>query len=88
MLTNDLDMVEAELDFRVDWWRGMSADAQRALANMCFNLGWPRLSGFKKMLSALAAHDYNEAADQALDSRWAQQVGARAVRVTELMRSA
>ncbi len=88
MLGNDIDNVEAELDHRVPWWRDMPVDAQLALANMCFNLGWPRLSKFVNMLAALEVGNYRIAADQALDSRWAEQVGGRAMRIAESFRNA
>ncbi len=87
LLANDLQWVVVDLDRGAPWWREMTTNRQRALANMVFNLGWPRLSGFRKMLAALEAGDYDEAANQALDSRWAIQVGARAERIAELFRS-
>ncbi len=88
MLTNDIEMVETELDARLDWWRGLPDDAQRALCNMTFNLGWPRLSKFEKMLAALKDRDFEEAAAQALASKWATQVGQRAIRIAQLFRYA
>lgn len=87
MLSNDLKWVIHDLDRNLPWWRDMPSSKQRALANMAFNLGYPRLSGFKKMLAALKDGDWNEAATQALDSRWARQVGARAERIAALIRS-
>ena len=64
----------------------MPEPAQRALANMAFNLGVPRLSQFKNMLSALEKGDYNVAAKEALDSNWAKQVGDRANRIAKVFR--
>ena len=87
LLANDLNWVVVDLDRGAPWWREMTTKRQRAFANMVFNLGWPRLSGFKQMLAALEAGDWDEAANQALDSRWAVQVGARAERIAELFRS-
>lgn len=87
LLGNDLVWVSADLDRNIGWWRELSSDRQRALANMCFNLGWPRLSKFTLMLAALESGDWDEAAYQALDSQWAVQVGARAERIAELFRS-
>lgn len=88
MLMNDLKWVVHALDSNLSWWRDMPEPHQRALANMCFNLGYPRLSGFKKMLAALQAGNGEDAATEALDSRWANQVGARAERIADLYRSA
>jgi lysozyme len=83
---NDIGRSMADLDRNAPWWRKMGDNGQRALVNMCFNLGWPRLSGFSNMLAALRAGDYAKAADEALDSRWAKQVGPRAQRIADLLR--
>ena len=87
MLTRDIRNVGWELDDKMPGWRRFPDGVARGLVNMCFNLGWTRLSKFKKMLAALKAEDYNRAADEALDSKWAKQVGARANRIAELFRS-
>lgn len=55
---------------------------ERALINMAFNLGY-RLSGFKKFLAAVNAEDWETAAKEMMDSKWAQQVGDRAVRLRD-----
>jgi len=88
LLTNDIEIVEAELDARLAWWRDMPDDVQRALANLAFNMGVPTLLNFRKALSALRQRDFDTAADEFLQSRWAGQVGLRARRVTELVRNA
>ncbi len=81
LLNNDIQIVEDELSRKAPWWTDLPEPAQRGLANMCVNLGWSRLSEFRNMLQALQDGDYNRAADEALDSRWAQQVGAWAERI-------
>lgn len=87
MLGNDIEWVVEELDRTMPWWRTMPEPAQRALANMAFNLGLTRLRRFKNMLAALQAGDYRKAADEALDSLWARQVKGRADRIADLYRS-
>ena len=62
-------------------------ETQQVIANMMFNLGRPRLSAFKGMKAGVDARDWNEAADQMVDSRWYRQVGARAERLVERMRN-
>jgi len=86
MLHNDIDAASKGLDRALPWWREMSEPRQRALVNMCFNLGLPRLLQFKTMLRHLEAGEYEAAADAALDSRWALQVGERSDRIAELFR--
>lgn len=87
-LSEDIGYAIAGLDNNAIWWRHMPEPAQRALCNMAFNLGWPRLSGFKKMLAALQRGDFLAAADEAEDSKWFGQVGARAKRIAALYRAA
>lgn len=86
MLKNDIDLVEQDLDRRLPWWREMSNARQNVLANMCFNLGITRLLGFTQALSHMRSRRYEAAAREMLDSKWAKQVGARAIRLAALMR--
>lgn len=86
LLGDDIERVTAELNRTVPWWSELPEGPSRALANMCFNMGWPRLSGFKKMLAALERGDYETAAKEALDSQWAGQVGNRAQRIAAQIR--
>jgi len=85
LLGNDIASAEAMLDLRVSWWRRLDEDRQRVLVNMAFNLG-ERLLGFERTLGAIANGSYDVAADAMLQSKWAQQVGPRAVRLAERMR--
>ena len=57
-----------------------------ALANMVYNLGLTRLLGFRKMWAALGDGDYEAAAREALDSKWAKQTGRRAPEIAEIIR--
>ena len=84
LLRNDITGVCADLDLNAPWWRGMPSPWQRGLANMCFNLGWPTLRHFRRMLAALEAGDGAAAAAEAMDSKWSAQVGDRAGRIALL----
>lgn len=86
MLKNDIAEAVAELDRVVPWWRCLNDARQNVLANMMFNLGAPRLMGFRKFLAYAEAGRYDAAAGEMLDSTWARQVGARALRLADLMR--
>jgi len=85
LLRNDLMRVQAELLQSVPCFRRLSETRQDVLIDMCFNLGISRLMQFQKMLTALEIGDYMEAAAEMLDSRWAKQVGIRAVRLAKMM---
>jgi lysozyme len=56
-------------------------EVQQVLVNMMFNMGRPRLSGFKKFNAAIEAGDWKEAAKEGRDSRWYNQVTNRAERL-------
>ncbi len=57
------------------------------IIDMLFNLGLPRLKEFKKTLAAIRAKDYEEAAEEMIDSKWHRQVGYRAKRLAKMMRT-
>ena len=80
-LNNDVDIVCEELDRNLYWWKELDNNKQRVMVNMCFNLGYPRLSKFKKFLAAMEVHDFETAAIEMMDSKWANQVGLRAERL-------
>lgn len=96
---NRIRTAAADLDRNIPWWKDLSDNRRRALLNMSFNLGWPRLSGFKKTLGLLkqavdleesgvfdqAQKIYERAAEEAVDSKWARQVGERSNRIKKLI---
>jgi len=60
----------------------MPREAQQVIVNMCFNMGAPRLAKFKKFIAAMNDEDWATASIEMLDSRWADQVGDRANRLS------
>ena len=70
------------------WFADLSEPRQWAIKNMCFNLGLPRLLGFKKFLQAMELGDYETAANEMLSSLWARQVKGRALELAQLIRGA
>lgn len=85
LLTNDITSVMQALDMAVPYWKDQTEPRQRAIANMAFNMGIHRLLGFTNMLAAIRAGDYAAASQEALNSEWAKQVGARAQRIAVLL---
>ena len=87
MLRADIEIAERGAQALVgNVWDQLSSPRQAVLINMTFNLGRTRLAAFKNFLAALRAADYDTAADEMLDSRWARQVGGRATRLSDAMR--
>jgi lysozyme len=62
-------------------------EAQQVIANMMFNMGRPRLSGFKGMKRGVDSRDWHAAADEMVDSAWYRQVTNRADRLVERIRT-
>ena len=54
---------------------------------MMFNMGRTRLSQFKKFIAGVNAGDWDKAAVEMMDSRWAKQVGARAERLRDRIKA-
>ena len=87
LLMNDINRCLEELDAAFPWFKDLTEIRREAMITLCFNLGLTRLRKFEKALAAMSIHNYEEAADEFLDSRWAKQVGNRATEVTEMIRT-
>ena len=85
LLSNDISRVELELYNTFDWFDELDLARGDAMVNICFNLGLPRMLKFKKALAAMEAKDYNLAAIELLDSKWANQVGHRAIELSVMI---
>tara|TARA_Y100000114_G_scaffold44258_1_gene39858 strand:- start:1305 stop:1727 length:423 start_codon:yes stop_codon:yes gene_type:complete len=86
LLKNDIKRCKQEL-ITLPWFPEIDSVRQDALINLCFNLGITRLLGFKNALNAMSVGDYEKAAEEFLDSRWAVQVGNRALDVAHMIRT-
>ena len=85
----DNDILRCQLDlYKYRWYLDQPYDVQIALLDMCFNMGINKLICFKKMIKALEDKDYTVAAMEALDSKWAKQVGDRAKTIAVMIREA
>jgi len=65
----------------------MPGEAQQVIVNMCFNMGAPRLSQFKKFIRAIHDEEWTTASIEMLDSKWANQVGERANRLSDRIKA-
>lgn len=86
LFERDLDVVRFDCLKLYPNFDELPEDCKLIIANMMFNLGLPRLSGFKKMKAAVDAGDWEEAANQMESSKWYSQVPNRAERLCNRMR--
>jgi lysozyme len=85
LLNNDLFRAEKTARALFAGFDRLSEARKAVLISMAFNLGQTRLAGFQRLREAVKEQDWEQAAAEMLDSRWARQVGARANRLAEQM---
>jgi lysozyme len=94
LLQSDMERTEVDLDQYLPWWRTLSEVRQRVLFNMGFNMGVDpksrppgKLILFKQTLAMIQSGDFGDAAEHMLTLPWAKQVGPRAIRLADMMRT-
>lgn len=87
LLDEDIIYFSGKLNHFLKFFPKLDENRQIALIDMCFNLGIQGFLNFTKMILALEAHDYKRAADEMLDSKWAEQVGERAQCLANIIRT-
>ena len=87
----DIDRAERDLDRGLPWWRKLDPVRQRVLLNMCFNMGLgdrdDGLLSFVNTLGMIERGEYERASKGMLASLWARQVGDRAKRLAQMMKT-
>lgn len=87
MLSNDIALATKDARQLVPGFDNLDDVRQEVLTNMSFNMGYAKLAGFKRFLAAVNGSEFAEASLEMLDSKWAKQVGARALRLSKAMRT-
>jgi lysozyme len=85
MFQNDFKQAVNELE-QYEWYTSQPIGVKNALINMNFNLGIGKLLKFRHMIAALTVKNFTLAAQEALDSKWAIQVGDRAKDIAVMIR--
>lgn len=85
LLRSDVLAIRAEIERSIQWVGDLNEVRQRVLMDMAFNLGVSGLMKFQKTLRHVAAGRYEAAAQEMLRSRWADQVGQRAMTLSKMM---
>jgi len=87
LLDNDISKVMADINKKLPWVKNVPDEVLLVISNMCFNLGMGRLLRFKVTLDLLKNFKWSEASIEMLNSKWARQVGDRAVRLSNIIKS-
>lgn len=87
LLSHDIDRAQSTLYEHLPWAKDLDEARRAVLLNMTFNMGIFGLMQFKRTLQSIQDGRYEDAADQMLESKWAEQVGPRAHRLAMQMKS-
>jgi lysozyme len=88
LLANDIAKAVTAMQNWLSWEKAQGNTARMvAMTSMCFQLGPKGWAAFHNSLALIAQGDFDNAADQMLQSAWARQTPNRAKAVTELIRT-
>jgi lysozyme len=74
LLRSGLPAIEIQCATTFAWWADLDGVRRDVIANLVYNMGIKRLFGFKQMLAAMHARNYDRAAEELQDSLWFKQV--------------
>lgn len=83
----DLEDARTALARNYPWAVRLAPARVDVLVEMVYNMGIRRVSRFHRMLSALLREDWLTAREEAIDSKWARQVGQRAHRLAKQLQT-
>ncbi len=76
----------AEVNKNIPWIKELNIPRRYVVYNMAYNMGWGKLSNFKKFLSHLEKKMYRMAAAEMKNSAWYNQTGIRARKLVNQMK--
>jgi len=87
LLSDDIAEVQAKLQAALPWVYQLDDARRGVLENMAFNMGVEGLLQFHHMLGYVQTGKYDQASFEMLQSKWATEVGPRATRLAQQMRT-
>ena len=86
LLLNDLAISTKEGE-SFGFFKDLTDNRQDVIIEMIFNLGLTRFKKFKKTIGYINQANHSAAADEMLNSKWAGQVGQRAITLSNKFRA-
>lgn len=87
LLDNDLARITNQAASSFSWFGRLSLNRQNVILSMIFNMGMGGFVEFKDMIESIKHDDFESAAAEMLDSKWARnQVRDRAHRLSKMLR--
>lgn len=86
-LARIVENIEQQLDSKIDFFKRLDEARQDVLINMAYQQGLNGVMKYKGTLLAMRHGDFELAAINMLDSKWARQTPKRAKRLAEQMKN-
>lgn len=87
LLEQSIKEIRYDVNARYGWFSSLDEVRQSVVLSMVYNLGLSGFKTFKKTIKAIEKGLFASASVEMLDSLWAEQVGSRAVRLSQMMSS-
>lgn len=88
LLLNNISQVTAEIEKNFSsWYKKLNSPRKIVIISMVFNLGIVGFKSFDKLIKCIESGDFSSASNQMLTSKWARQVGDRALELAKIMRT-
>ena len=86
ILIGKLSKLRLRLCKTFDWFLDTPEVVQEVIMNMCYQMGLSGFSQFKKTIYYLETEQYEEAADEMLDSLWHKQTPSKSQELSDVIR--
>ena len=87
ILKRKLKELQKKIASKFDWFDDSPQEVKDVVTNMVYQLGLSGFSLFKQTIYYLETEQYEEAADEMLDSLWAKQTPNRAKVLSDIIRN-
>lgn len=84
LLKNDISRTMSEAN-KLSFFGKLSENRKLVILDMIFNMGFKTFSTFKNTIQLISDGKYTEASKAMLASKWASQVGKRAITLANMM---
>tara|TARA_R100001594_G_C3991122_1_gene252430 strand:+ start:490 stop:924 length:435 start_codon:yes stop_codon:yes gene_type:complete len=86
ILQRKVESLVRSIEFKFEWYEDLPLIVQEFVIEVCYQLGVTGFSKFKKTIEHLKNEEWELAADECLDSKWAKQTPNRAKALSNKLR--
>ena len=86
ILSGRISSLHLKLLDDLDWYEDMPPEVKGVIIEMCYQMGFTGFCKFKKAIANMKDHNWKDAAEEMLDSKWAKQTSNRANQLADIVR--